>query len=70
MFKDRSEKGQSRSENLGELVEAARGFRYEVEEGEELPPLEAFLANAALESGEGQASQMGRLRANDDLACG
>ena len=55
--KDRSEKGQSRSENLGELVEAARGFRYEVEEGEELPPLEAFLANAALESGEGQASQ-------------
>ena len=53
--KDRSEKGQSRVENLGELIEAARGFRYESDE--ELTPTEAFLSTAALESGEGQASQ-------------
>ena len=55
--KDRSEKGQSRVENLLELIEAARGFHYENEEGEELSELDAFLANAALESGEGQASK-------------
>jgi DNA helicase-2/ATP-dependent DNA helicase PcrA len=55
--KDRSEKGQSRVENLGELIEAARGFRYESEEGEDLSPTEAFLSTAALESGEGQASK-------------
>ena len=55
--KDRSEKGQSRVENLHELIEAARGFQYENEEGEELSELDAFLANAALESGEGQASK-------------
>lgn len=55
--KDRSEKGQSKSENLSELIEAARGFRYESEEGEEMPPLEAFLSHAALESGEGQAAK-------------
>ena len=55
--KDHSEKGQSRVENLAELVESARSFRYEIEEGEEISPLEAFLANAALEAGEGQASE-------------
>ena len=55
--KDRSEKGQSRVENLAELIESARGFRYESEEGEDLSPLDAFLANAALEAGEGQASK-------------
>ncbi|MFK8027525.1 MAG: DNA helicase II [Gammaproteobacteria bacterium] len=55
--KDRSEKGQSRVENLHELIEAARGFRYESEDGEELTELDAFLSNAALESGEGQASK-------------
>jgi len=55
--KDRSEKGQSRVENLLELIEAARGFRYESEDGEELSELDAFLSNAALESGEGQASK-------------
>ena len=55
--KDRSEKGQSKTENLSELIEAARGFRYESEEGEEMPPLEAFLSHAALESGEGQAAK-------------
>ena len=55
--KDRSEKGQSRVENLAELVESARGFRYESEEGENITPLDAFLSNAALEAGEGQASK-------------
>ena len=55
--KDRSEKGQSRVENLNELIEAARGFHYENDEGEELSQLEAFLSNAALEAGEGQASK-------------
>src|SRR5947209_3328263 len=43
-----------RVENLEELVSAARGF---TPEGSELPPLEAFLAHAALESGEGQADE-------------
>lgn len=55
--KDRSEKGQSRVENLAELIESARSFRYESEDGEEISPLEAFLSNAALEAGEGQASK-------------
>ena len=55
--KDKSEKGQSRVENLIELIEAARGFRYESDEGEEITQLEAFLSNAALEAGEGQASK-------------
>jgi len=55
--KDRSEKGQSRVENLHELIEAARSFDYQNEEGEDLYELDAFLANAALESGEGQASK-------------
>jgi DNA helicase-2/ATP-dependent DNA helicase PcrA len=49
-----SDRGEARVENLNELVSAARGF--EPEGGpNELPPLEAFLAHAVLESGEGQA---------------
>ena len=55
--KDRSEKGQARVENLHELIEAARSFEYHNEEGEDLSDLDAFLSNAALESGEGQASK-------------
>jgi DNA helicase-2/ATP-dependent DNA helicase PcrA len=48
------DRGESRVDNLNELVSAARGF--EPEGGpDELPPLEAFLAHAVLESGEGQA---------------
>jgi DNA helicase II / ATP-dependent DNA helicase PcrA len=50
--RDKAERGEARVENLEELVSAARGFSPEVSE---LPPLEAFLAHAALESGEGQA---------------
>ena len=50
--KEKGEKGQARIENLEELVNAARGFRHDEEEG--LDPLAAFLAHAALEAGEGQ----------------
>ncbi|MDZ7829546.1 MAG: 3'-5' exonuclease [Halofilum sp. (in: g-proteobacteria)] len=52
--RDRSEKGEARVENLEELVTAARVFERPPDEAEELPPLEAFLAHAALEAGEGQ----------------
>jgi len=52
--KDKAERGEARVENLDELVSAARGF---APEGSELAPLEAFLAHAALESGEGQADE-------------
>ena len=47
-------RGETRVENLEELVSAARGF---APESRELAPLEAFLAHAALESGEGQADE-------------
>jgi DNA helicase-2/ATP-dependent DNA helicase PcrA len=52
--RDKADRGEARVENLDELVSAARGFTPEGIEGE-LPPLEAFLAHAVLESGEGQA---------------
>lgn len=51
--KEKSEKGESRVENLEELINAARG--YEHDEAEGLDPLSSFLAHAALEAGEGQA---------------
>ncbi|MEN9527055.1 MAG: hypothetical protein RLY56_1006 [Pseudomonadota bacterium] len=53
--KEKAERGEARAENLLELVSAARGFEPEGVEGEQLPPLESFLAHAVLESGEGQA---------------
>lgn len=52
--KEKSERGQSRIENLGELVTAARGFHYNIEEHGEMDTAEAFLAHAALEAGERQ----------------
>jgi ATP-dependent DNA helicase UvrD/PcrA len=52
--REKAERGETRVENLEELVSAARGF---APESRELPPLEAFLAHAALESGEGQADE-------------
>ena len=52
--REKAERGEARVENLDELVSAARGF---TPEASELPPLEAFLAHAALESGEGQADE-------------
>ncbi|HTT02348.1 MAG TPA: DNA helicase II [Steroidobacteraceae bacterium] len=51
--REKADRGEARVENLLELVSAARGF--EPGTAEELPSLEAFLAHAALESGEGQA---------------
>jgi len=53
--KEKAERGEARVENLLELVSAARSFEPERVDGEGLPPLEAFLAHAVLESGEGQA---------------
>jgi len=50
-------KGETRVENLEELVTAARQFEAEplqLEEGEILLPLDHFLAHAALEAGEAQ----------------
>jgi DNA helicase-2/ATP-dependent DNA helicase PcrA len=53
--KVRGEMAQGRVENLEELVNAARNFV--AEEEEELDELSLFLANAALEAGEGQAEE-------------
>ena len=57
--KDKQDRGEARVENLEELVSAARSFDADdIASGsteESLPPLEAFLAHAVLESGEGQA---------------
>jgi DNA helicase-2/ATP-dependent DNA helicase PcrA len=51
--KEKGERGETRIENLEELVSAARG--YTADSGEEMSELDAFLAHAALEAGEGQA---------------
>jgi len=53
--KEKGERGEARVENLEELVSAARGFA--AEDATDLSPLDSFLAHAALESGEGQASE-------------
>ena len=52
-----SDRGEARIENLNELVSAAREFEPDGthSDDEALPPLEAFLSHAVLESGEGQA---------------
>lgn len=59
--KEKGEKGRARVENLEELVTACRQFDIDDmdldEETEPMTPLDAFLANAALESGENQADQ-------------
>jgi DNA helicase-2/ATP-dependent DNA helicase PcrA len=51
---EKGDKGEARVENLAELVSAARGFTPENET--DMAPLDAFLAHAVLESGEGQAA--------------
>ncbi len=51
--KDKGEKGETRVENLLELVSAAKGF--EPDPADEMSPLDEFLSHAALEAGEGQA---------------
>ena len=62
--KEKGEKGQTRVENLQELVSACRAFDgvpvpvVEGEEGAEEPPLlDQFLDSAALDAGEGQADE-------------
>jgi DNA helicase-2/ATP-dependent DNA helicase PcrA len=51
--KDKGEKGETRVENLLELVSAAKSFA--PDPAEEMSPLDEFLSHAALEAGEGQA---------------
>ena len=51
--KDKGEKGETRIENLLELVSAAKSF--EPDPADEMSPLDEFLSHAALEAGEGQA---------------
>jgi len=55
--REKGERGDARVENLMELVSAARGFEPDplTVQDPPPPPLESFLANAVLESGEGQA---------------
>jgi DNA helicase-2/ATP-dependent DNA helicase PcrA len=53
--KEKGERGASRLENLDELVGAARDFEVNPDVHGDLPPLQAFLAHAALESGDTQA---------------
>jgi DNA helicase-2/ATP-dependent DNA helicase PcrA len=52
--KEKGEKGQARVENLEELVSAAKQF---VAPDDELPPLQQFLDNAALDAGDAQADE-------------
>jgi ATP-dependent DNA helicase UvrD/PcrA len=51
--REKGERGEARVENLGELINAARGFQFDEEEG--LSPMDSFLAHAALEAGDNQA---------------
>ncbi len=55
--KSKADKSESKSENLQELVNAAKQFRYEQDRDEELPMLVAFLAHASLEAGDMQAQE-------------
>ncbi|RTZ58548.1 MAG: DNA helicase II [Gammaproteobacteria bacterium] len=52
---DKSEKAQAKTENLEELLSAARMFEFDEEEG--LGELDAFLSHAALEAGEQQGAE-------------
>ena len=51
--KEKGERGETRIENLEELVSAAKGF--EPDPADDMSRLDAFLSHAALEAGEGQA---------------
>lgn len=53
--KDKSDRTQSRLENLQELIEATQ--HYKKDEAFSLPPLQTFLSYVALESGENQAQR-------------
>lgn len=52
---EKSEKAETRVENLGELISATESFMPTGEE--DMPPLAEFLAHAALEAGEEQADE-------------
>lgn len=54
---EKGEKGQARVENLNELLSATREFEQSAEEDDELSPLAAFIAQAALDAGEQQADE-------------
>ncbi len=55
--KIKGDKSESRLDNLQELINAAKQFRYEQDAEEELPLVNAFLAHASLEAGEMQAAE-------------
>lgn len=55
--KIKGDKSESRLDNIQELINAAKQFRYEQEEEEEIPLINAFLAHASLEAGEMQAEE-------------
>lgn len=54
--KQKGERGAARVENLEELVSATRQFHFD-DQDDETDPLTEFLQHAALEAGEGQASE-------------
>lgn len=54
--KEKGEKGEARIENLEELVRGAGSFTVQEDIHGDLEPLQAFLAHAALESGDTQAN--------------
>ncbi len=54
---DKSEKAQTRFENLEELISAASYFTYEDDEEEPMDEMSAFLSHAALEAGEKQGKE-------------
>lgn len=58
--KIKSDKSESRLDNLQELINAAKQFRYEQDEDNELPLANAFLAHASLEAGDMQADEYER----------
>ncbi|HBI22593.1 MAG TPA: DNA helicase II, partial [Legionella sp.] len=53
----KGDKSESKLENLQELVNAAKQFRYEQTDDDELPLMVAFLSHASLEAGEMQADE-------------
>ncbi|MGZ4998831.1 MAG: UvrD-helicase domain-containing protein, partial [Methylomonas sp.] len=53
--KEKQDKGETRIENLEELVNAARLFDYDEDNAENMSELDMFLTHAALEAGEMQA---------------
>ena len=55
--KVKGDKAESRIDNLQELINAAKQYRYEQDEDEELPLVNAFLAHASLEAGDMQAEE-------------